>query len=519
MAGFAAPIGPLKSLIQASRFEPASAITQQPRDDERCRLNPARLFAIVEDLRRQPAEANWFEFKQNNEDPERIGRTISALANGARLADRETAYMLWGIEDSSGDVVGTSFQPNSAKVNGQVLMMWLGQMLDPCPNLQFQELTHPDGRVIVLEIPAATTSPVTFKGVAYIRLGSATPRLIDQKGVEAALWAKLRPFAWEQGVALSFVSGDDVLNALDYASYFELTKQRLPDNRAGIFDRLLADRLIRTEAGERWDILNLGAILFAKSLAQFPGLDRKAVRVIQYASGDRTVTQRRLDGPRGYASGFTAIIEFIDGLIPRNEEIGKALRRELSLYPDIAIRELVANALIHQDLTVTGTGPMIEVFPDRIEITNPGQPLVDPARFVDMPPRSRNEALASLMRRMGICEEQGSGVDKALTAVELFQLPPPDFRTDGDSVRVVLYGPRSFNSMTPAERVRACYQHAALRYLAGHKMTNATLRDRFGLGSTNAAAVSRIIREALEANVIRVADPKAPKSGYVPVWA
>ena len=209
----------------------------------------------------------------------------------------------------------------------------------------------------------------------------------------------------------------------------------------------------------------------------------------------------------------------IDNLVPKNEEIGRALRVEHSLYPPIAIREIVANAIIHQDLTVTGAAPTVEVFPDRIEITNPGKPLVDPPRFMDMPPRSRNEALATLMRRMRICEEQGSGIDKALTAVEVYQLPPPDFRTDGDSVRVTLFGPRAFADMTNAERIRATYQHAGLRYLAGHKMTNASLRGRFGMDKTNAAAVSRIIRDTAESDLIRLADPNAPKSGYVPFWA
>ena len=243
------------------------------------------------------------------------------------------------------------------------------------------------------------------------------------------------------------------------------------------------------------------------------------MRVIQYAGSDRTATQRRFDSPKGYAAGFTGLIDHIDGLIPRNEEIGKALREERPLYPPIAIRELVANALIHQDLTVTGTGPMVEVFSDRVEITNPGKPLVEPARFVDMPPRSRNESLAALMRRMGICEEQGSGVDKALTAVELFQLPPPDFRPDGDNVRVVLYGPRSFSSMSPVERVRACYQHAALKYVSGQRMKNASLSERLGIASQNAAQASVVIRQALKAGVIRSADPAHPRAGYVPFWA
>jgi len=97
------------------------------------------------------------------------------------------------------------------------------------------------------------------------------------------------------------------------------------------------------------------------------------------------------------------------------------------MYPEIAIRELVANALIHQDFTIRGTGPMIEIFSDRMEITNPGIPLIDTLRFIDEPPQSRNEALASFMRRVNICEEQGSGIDKIILQVKMFQLPAPDF--------------------------------------------------------------------------------------------
>jgi len=72
----------------------------------------------------------------------------------------------------------------------------------------------------------------------------------------------------------------------------------------------------------------------------------------------------------------------------------------------------VANGLIHQDFTINGTGPTIEVFPDRIEITNTGTPLIDTLHFIDQPPRSRNEALAAMMRRLNICEERGSGIEK-----------------------------------------------------------------------------------------------------------
>lgn len=157
---------------------------------------------------------------------------------------------------------------------------------------------------------------------------------------------------------------------------------------------------------------------------------------------------------------------------------------------------------------------------DRIEITNPGQPLVDdPDRMIDLPPRSRNEALAALMRRMGMCEEQGSGLDKVITEVELYQLPPPLFRKGPESMQVVLYGPRSFAEMTPEERLRACHYHAILKWLSGDKMKNASLCERFGIEAKNASQASVVIKRALEARLIKTADPEHPRAGYVPIWA
>ena len=279
---------------------------------------------------------------------------------------------------------------------------------------------------------------------------------------------------------------------------------------------------MQKDVGGHWNITNLGAILFAKNLNDFsPSMARKAVRFVAYDGLNRADTVRhRQDVSKGYASGFEGLINYIDGLLPHNEQIGTALREEKSLYPAIALRELIANALIHQDMTITGTGPLIEMFKDRLEITNPGQPLVTPERFLDSPPRSRNEVLASLMRRMRLCEEQGTGIDKVIVAVEQYQSPPPDFRIEGDAVRVVLFAPRCFAEMTPQERVRACYQHAALKYVSGgQRMKNATLCARFGISSHNRAQASVVIRQTLDAELIKLADSGRPKAGYVPAWA
>lgn len=484
-------------------------------------IHPSRDIALIDQLRAEPAETPWLEFKSNNTDPDMIGKRCSALANSARIEGQDLAYLVWGVADETHAVVGTDFNPDNKKVGNQGLALWLANRLQPSIAFSFRTVAHPQGRVVLLEIPAATGAPVAFNAVPYIRIGSATPRLTDYPERYQHLIDRLRPYRWEQGIARQYASGDEVLDLLDYSQYFRLTGQPLPDNRAGIFDKLEADRLIVRDVGERWNITHLGAILFAAKLSAFgPSLARKAVRFVAYGGKNRAATvTHRLDGQRGYAVGFEGLVEYINNLLPKNEHIGAALREDQPLFPGIAVRELVANALIHQDMTITGAGPQIELFEDRLEISNPGATLVQPDRMIDLPPRSRNETLASLMRRMRMCEEQGSGLDKVVQACEVFQLPAPLFRTDGEATQAVLYGPRSFAEMTQDERVRACYFHAVLKFLSGDKMKNASLCERLGIAAKNAAQASIVINRTLEAKLIRVADAAHPRAGYVPHWA
>ena len=144
--------------------------------------------------------------------------------------------------------------------------------------------------------------------------------------------------------------------------------------------------MVRRSASGSWEITNLGAILLARDLRNFKGLKRKALRLIQWDGRGRLKTVREQVGQKGYAAGFEGLIDFLSALLPRNEVIGIALRREVPMYPQLAVRELIANALIHQDFSITGAGPMVEVFSDRMEITNPGTPLVNVNRLLDSPP-------------------------------------------------------------------------------------------------------------------------------------
>lgn len=465
-------------------------------------------------------ENSCVEFKHNNCDKDMIGRLISALANAARIEQKDFAYVIWGIEDETKRVVGTTFNPEAMKASNQVFIVWLTVMLQPRLAFDFRRVDHPKGKLILLEIPAAISTPVAFDKIAWIRIGSATSRLSEFPEHYQKLIVNLHPYNWEKSIAKAFVTSDETLKLIDYTSYFKLTNQNLPDNKKGILERLEADYIIKKDIGAHWNITNLGAILFAENLDNFgSSIARKGIRFVSYEGINKACTiKQRLDEKRGYARAFESTVTYINDLLPVNEHIGSTQRKSTLLFPEIAIRETIANALIHQDMTISGTGPLIELFNNRLEITNPGKSLVQTDRMIDLPPRSRNEAIAALMRRMKFCEEQGTGLDKVIISVELHQLPPPEFQELNDSMRIILFAPRSFAEMTVIERVRACYQHAIIKYLEGSKMKNNTLCERFGIDKRNAAQATKVIKKALESRLIKISDPEHPRGGYEPFW-
>ncbi|MGM5026272.1 ATP-binding protein [Tardiphaga sp. 862_B3_N4_1] len=484
-------------------------------------INSERLIALVDDLRRNDSELAHVEFKVNNHAPDLIGTLISAISNAARAGDQNCGYVCWGIHNDDHRVIGTAFNPVAEQAKGQPLELWLSKSISPSLHFSFHEIHHPDGRLVMLEIPAASSVPTRFQNIAYTRIGAATPKLADHPAHEASLLAKLRPFVWEQGIAASFATTSNVLDLLDCSAYFALTSQSLPGTDEEVARILAHDKLIAQDVGGRWNILNLGAVLFAKDISKFDTISRKALRIIRYDGTSRTADTQERTGVRGYAYAFEGIVTYVNRQLPQHSSIGKALRTTKAEYPELAIRELIANALVHQDMTISGTGPVIEIFDDRVEITNPGTPLVATDRFIDLPPRSRNESLASLMRRIGVCEEQGSGIDKVIEVIEAAMLPPPEFRADGQNTKVTIFGRRSFSDMSMDERIRGAYQHAVMRFINNEGgMTNASLRIRFGVAERNASQISRLIGQALEAGVIRKSDNWSPRSGhYLPSWA
>jgi ATP-dependent DNA helicase RecG len=381
-----------------------------------------------------------------------------------------------------------------------------------------EEVTHQAGRVLVFHVPGRPVGqPIHYKGKYLMRAGEElVPMSPDQL---RAIFAEGQP-DWLSQAALTDGDDDKVVQLLDTQSYFDLLRLPYPANRAAVLERFEKEKLILRQ-GAGWTITNLGALLFAKKLEEFDRLARKAPRVIVYEGKNKLKTKSDKSVTKGYVVGFQGLVEFINGLVPSNEVIEQSLRRVVKMFPEIAVRELVANGLIHQDFTETGTSVMIELYEDRMEISNPGKPFLSPDRFIDEY-KSRNERMADLMRRLGICEEKGSGVDKVIQAVEAYQLPGPDFRVGERRTSVVLFAHLDIEEMDRNDRIRACYQHCCLRYVMNEQMTNQSLRERFKLADDKAATVSQIIAATMKAGKIKLTDPaqRSPRyRSYVPFWA
>lgn len=307
------------------------------------------------------------------------------------------------------------------------------------------------------------------------------------------------------------------MELIDYESFFRLLGQPTPSSTEQVAHSLAVEGLLTEDDGQA-RITNLGAILLAKDLRAFGPLQYHRIRFLRYSGTNNIDATLDHFEYRGYAVAFDEITAYIQSFVPTNERIVESLRESMPLYPEVAIREFLANALIHQDFESAGGSVTIEMFEDRLEITNPGQPVIDVKRFVDET-KSRNRTMSDLMRRLGICEIRGSGIDRVLAKLEEYQQPAPRFAVRSTSTQVTLRAHEQFAQMTLDERAWAAYLHCALQWVSNERLTNSSLRARFGLSKDKSVLVSQAITRAVTLGYIR--SDAAPESGtrsarYVP---
>lgn len=479
------------------------------------------LKTLVLELIASPNENEWVEFKMNNSGEDMIGEYISALSNSAALLGKDKGYIIWGIDDKSHEIRGTNFNHCALKVGAQELELWLTTLLRPSINIKFDSISFDDKKVVLLSIDKAKQQPTQFKGQEYIRVGSNKKKLKDYPEKERKLWKAFDNIPDELRIVKENNKVDDILRLFDYEGYYKKLNLSTPENPKKIIDDFIHEKFIKRNDAGLYDVTNLGAISISNDITVYDSLIHKIVRVIWYKDNTKLETIREKRFIKGYALVYEELIEYIMTIIPQKEIIENAIRTAVYAYPEIAVREIVANILVHQAIEQTGTSPMIEVFKNRIEFSNAGAPLVAIERIIDTVPLSRNENLAGFMHKCGICEERGSGYDKVLFATSNNRMIAPKIENQSNQfTKVTLYSVVPFEVISKEDRIRTCYMHACLKYVQGEAINNNAIRELFGIEDKNKYTASRIIKDTLEKKLIKAVDENtAPRyMKYIPFW-
>lgn len=462
--------------------------------------------ALHRSLRPIPQELNEIDWKENlSNKTDRLAQHICAFTNLSG-----GGFLVFGINDNAG------FE-NLDQATIEEIVNKLGNIaknnLAWSIQLEHTVLDYEGHALLFVRIPEQQNKPVYLRGRdiydSYIRSAGHTVKMSREQVHEHL--ALSHGLSFEKRIACCSVSEETVMTLLNYQKLYELIGKRIPNDPIYIMDQMCEYGMIERK-DDRYDILNLGAILFARNLKDF-NLENKEVVVRKYAGSNNLVLELEYKMSEGYAVGFDEMIETIMRFTSK-EKID--VRREaVPNYPRVAIREFAANLLVHQDFSTTGMPITIEVFVNRLVMTNPGVCLNDVNRLIDLPPHSRNESMAQLMLQLDMCERRGSGYDRAVAAIEEMLLPAYKVQSGDNYTRVFMYPAKALKDMSKEEKAIACYQHACLLYESNMTLTNQAVRERFGLEKNKSSVASRIIADTVERGLIKISDEQNTSTKYV----
>lgn len=461
------------------------------------------LHRSIQPVSQELNEIDWKGGLSNKTD--RLAQHICAFANLSG-----GGFLVFGInDDAEFEELDKATIEETTKKLGNIAKNNLAWSIQ----LEHAVLDYKEHALLFVRIPEQQNKPMYLRGrdiyEAYIRSAGHTVKMSREQVHE--MLALSHGLTFEKRVACSAVMEETVLELLDYEKLYELIDKRIPQDRSRVMDQMCEFGMIEHK-DDRYDILNLGAILFARNLKDF-GLENKEVIVRKYSGTNNLVMELEYKMSIGYAVGFEDMVDTVMRFTSK-EKI-EVRREAVPTYPRVAVREFAANLMVHQDFAITGMPITIEVFTNRLVMTNPGMCLNDVNRLIDLPPHSRNEGMAQLMLQLDMCERRGSGYDRAVAAIEEMLLPAYKVQSGDDYTRVFMFPMKALKDMTKEEKIIACYQHACLLYENNLNLTNQAVRERFGLDKNKSSVASRIIADAVERGLLKVSDEQNTSTKYV----
>ncbi len=392
-------------------------------------MNNRDLIALVDRLRALPTETEWLEFKRNSAEPQEIGEYLSALANEACLCNQPRGYLVFGVDDTTHDVVGTRFDPYATKGKGnQDLLPWMGSLLQPNPGVDVHVVDHPAGRVVVFIVGPARDRPTAFAGKTLCRVGTSKTELVRHPEKERALWT--RGSDWSAEVCESASLADLDPEAIAKAREQFLVKHPAQTSElVGWDDATLLNKARLLKQGA---VTNAALVLLGRSEAAT--LLAPAVAKISWILKDDQ--NRELDyehvGPPFLLAG-DRLLKRLRNLTVRALPSGTLFPQEITQYDPWVLREALHNSIAHQDYRRHARITVVE-FPDRVLVTNAGAFLPGSVQTVieqDAPQLLyRNPFLADAMVELNLIDTQGGGIKRMFETQRRRSFPLPDYDLD-----------------------------------------------------------------------------------------
>lgn len=405
------------------------------------------MLSVLQRLLDQPREQATLEFKSNWDLADDIGEYISALSNAAALNGHDRAWMVWGVDDATKAIKSTTFDPFTQKVktdkpgSNQQLIMWLQFMTQPRADFQFHEVTHPDGRVVMLEIHPARSAPVAYKQVRYIRINSNKVKLSDHSDKEARLWALLGLKDDWTGEVVPGATLDDLdpealtaarLRYTEFCIRGERDARRHEAIRKEIANYSPETLLNKARITKQGRITRSALLLLGKDEAAhfLSPVDAKISWVLRDANND-TVTSHPFGMP--FLLATDRVFERIRNVTLDHMPDGTLFPTPVQQYDAWVVREALHNCVAHQDYLLSGKINVVE-HPDKLVLTNLGQFIPQSVEWMlehqSPPEHYRNQWLIDGMIRLRMIEQAGSGIRRMFVTQRDRFFPLPDYTFD-----------------------------------------------------------------------------------------
>jgi ATP-dependent DNA helicase RecG len=407
-------------------------------------MSEQEIIDLVDQFRASTSEKECFEFKQTQVQPNiRLGEYFSALANSAALAHQPFGYLVLGVHDKTHKVTGTTFDYRTEKIKGNE-DLWFGTMrrMRPPTTVTVFEAQHPDGRVVVFRVAAASGEPVAYGGVEWVRVNESNTHLTGYPDKRRALWNLQTDWSAQilPGATIDDLDPAAIAKALE--QYTEKNKGK-PKKLAEIENWDTETFLNKAVVTIKGQVTNAAILLLGKE--ESVALISPAIAQISWFLNSEGNDPR---GHEHYGPPFILNVDEVLGQI-RNLTIrelpgGTLFPKEIQQYEDYVIREALHNAIAHQDYAKHARIRVIES-PSRLVITNRGRFIPKSVEDVierDAPPDLyRNPFLVRAMVNLNMIETEGGGILRMYRSQAERFMPLPSYNiSDPEHVVVAIPG-------------------------------------------------------------------------------